>query len=646
MEVRRVIYPVLMSDANFSRLCRHWRHISMYHGPWLQMNRAQLEHLVQSNNRRSRPRPYDPAVLNDILRIRVAVDEATDFAVRAASGIVSAPSHGSMAAGKGIMHGAEALGLTFGANGVPVKLSKERQYRMREMATQKLSQAYHLDEIATSVATMQSASTLDDVAQFVLHRNSNNFDGTYVYFFHEKIPSRKVAEFTPLDALDSLIAERPNDASPYRTRALIKVFKEDFEGAVKDLTQGLVTARLFPEQHRQQGDFASSRRDEPSSSSLEAQMFFHRANVHLHIASKHILEALEAYEQSLKRSNQSPHQDQTDQTCQSENAQHRHLELRKIVKTNARKALRDYISFLSNFEYTPKRASEKSYHSQNESPIEPEHIYKASDLFSATPPSSLPPFPPLELEVEEGQIEIHHENESKSDIPLEYDGDDAVSFHPLLPEALCSLLICHAILQTPTTELRRHAHNAARLIRILGGLPVFALGRSSSGAVWSEILRATNNFVDLSHSWLSLCGREIALYGHSAGVDTVSTSLTADQKKDQKIQKAIMSSLTDEKAIDDDTFHRAVMLRLLGQKAGEGKQVENTAKTQKKRWNPEIPDEFFVFSSTMVEPVAKWIVFAPTSIEGEKTKSGARKKKKKATSSLEESVEQLAVTKE
>src|ERR1700760_771312 len=146
----------------------------MYHGPWLQMNPPQLEYLVQSNNRRPRPRPYDPAVLNDILRIRVAVDEATDFAVRAASGIVSAPSHGSMAAGKGIMHGAEALGLTFGANGAPAKLSRERQYRMREMATQKLSQAYHLDEIATSVATMQSASTLDDVAQFVLSRNSGN----------------------------------------------------------------------------------------------------------------------------------------------------------------------------------------------------------------------------------------------------------------------------------------------------------------------------------------------------------------------------------------------------------------------------------------------------------------------------------------
>lgn len=614
----------------------------MYHGPWLQMNRAQLEYLVQSNNRRPRPRPYDPAVLNDILRIRVAVDEATDFAVRAASGIVSAPSHGSMAAGKGIMHGAEALGLTFGANGVPVKLSKERQYRMREMATQKLSQAYHLDEIATSVATMQSASTLDDVAQYVLSRNSGNCDGAYVHFFHEKIPSRKVAEFTPLDTLDSLIAERPNDAAPYRTRALIKVFKEDFDGAVKDLTQGLATARLFSEQHRQQGDYILPRGDEEAPSSLEAQMLFHRANVHLHIASKHISDALDAFEQTLKRPDQDLAEDKKSLPCDLE-ARQRHLELRKTVKTNARKALRDYLGFLSSFEYTPKRSLEKSQNSQNEAPSEPEFIYKASDLFSATPPSSLPPFPPLDPEDTDKQSENQRENPSKSDILLDYDVDDAVSFHPLLPEALCSLLICHAILQTPTTELRRHAHNAARLIRILGGLPVFALGRSSSGAVWSEILRATNNFIDLSYSWLSLCGREIALYGHSAAVDTASTSLTADQKKDQKIQKAIMSSLTDEKAVDEDTFHRAVMLRLLGQKADEAKLVPNTGKRQMKRWNPDIPDEFFVFSSTMVEPVAKWIVFAPTLIEGEKTKSGARKKKKKASSSLEESVEQLAV---
>lgn len=595
----------------------------MYHGPWLQMTKDQLEFLVHSNNKRPRPKPYDPAVLHDIYKIRVAVDEATDFAVRAASGVVSSPGHGSMGAGKGMMHGAEALGLTFGSNGAPTKLSRERQYRMREMATQKLSQAYHLDEIATSVATMQSASTLDDLAMHVLRKNPTNFEGTYVHFFHEKIPSRKIAEFTPLDGLDGLINERPNDASPYRTRALIRIFKDDFEGAVKDLTQGLAVARLFPDQHRPDSERGS---DVAHPSSLESQLLFHRANCHLQIASKHILSALEAYKIST---GDLPETTNGHSCLNKEQAKLRHIELRKSVKTNAKKALRDFMAFLSYFEYAPKKGPERTSYTSQE--VDPEIIYKASDLFAASPPSTLPPYPPLESE----ELVLKTSNPEDPDEPLPYDMDQRISFHPLLPEALCSMLITHAIVQTPTTELRRHVYNAARLIRILGGLPVFGLGRSSSAATWSEILRATNNWIDMSHSWLSLCGREIALYGHPT---SASSNMSVEQKEQHQIQNAILTSLTDENAVDDETFHQAVTQRLQRSKEienGGGQLTKTTTvvSTQpKKRWNPELPDKYF--SSHMVRPIVKWILMAPLTVEGEKSKSGARKRKKKTGPAL------------
>ena len=144
---------------------------------------------------------------------------------------------------------AAALGIGYGGGGTS-KLSRERKHRMRELATNKLSQAYHLDEIAASVATMQSASTLEDVAHLVLQREPNNVDAKYVHFFHEKIPSRMMAQCTPLDTLNEIITERPNDGSPLRTRALTRIFKEDYVNSAKDLSEALSSARYIMAQHR------------------------------------------------------------------------------------------------------------------------------------------------------------------------------------------------------------------------------------------------------------------------------------------------------------------------------------------------------------------------------------------------------------
>jgi len=105
---------------------------------------------------------------------------------------------------------AEVLGITHGrGGGGNAKLSSERKFRMREHATSKLSHAYRLDEIAASVATMQSASALEDVAKHVLQRNDQDPEAQYVHFFHEKIPSRAMAESTSLAPLTEIINACP-----------------------------------------------------------------------------------------------------------------------------------------------------------------------------------------------------------------------------------------------------------------------------------------------------------------------------------------------------------------------------------------------------------------------------------------------------
>ncbi len=155
-----------------------------------------LDSLAYSNYYSPRPRPIDPALFFDLVKIRRLIDDATSLAVRAANGTTSASLYSSLHATNGMFNGTDAEILGIGSargGGGHAKLSRERKHRMREHATQKLSHAYHLDEIASSVATMQSASALEDVAKHVLQRDEQNAEAQYVHFFHEKIPSMGVA---------------------------------------------------------------------------------------------------------------------------------------------------------------------------------------------------------------------------------------------------------------------------------------------------------------------------------------------------------------------------------------------------------------------------------------------------------------------
>lgn len=335
-----------------------------------------LETLAHTNYLSPRPRQTDPGVLFDLLKIRKLVDEASDLAVRAQNGTASS----ALANADNGLPGS-ALGLSYKGGGGNAKLSPERKYRMRELATQKLSQAYRLDEVAASVATMQSASTLDTVASLVLQRSPGNIDAKYVHFFHEKIPSRMMAECTPLTPLDDIIAFEPGHAAPFRTRALTRIFKEDYTGAIRDLTEALALCRLEQAKHStgrnqlvtmQTAREESERRkmwtrdwmhenkvsDEDQPKGLEMQLLFQRGNLYLTVAGQYVRFALEHFrlaqrlqEQAMQK--QHPNGDDPPLVKSSEEmeAYRRGLDAREIVRKNAKKALRDYTAFFSRLDY-------------------------------------------------------------------------------------------------------------------------------------------------------------------------------------------------------------------------------------------------------------------------------------------------------
>jgi hypothetical protein len=92
-------------------------------------------------------------------------------------------------------------------------------------------------------------------------------DAKYVHFFLEKIPSRAMEQYTPLEPLDELISSTATEhqAPPLRTRALVQIFKREWEGAILDLTQALrITegVRLSHKPDQQQLELASRMRDE------------------------------------------------------------------------------------------------------------------------------------------------------------------------------------------------------------------------------------------------------------------------------------------------------------------------------------------------------------------------------------------------
>ncbi|KAH4106018.1 hypothetical protein HBI37_148090 [Parastagonospora nodorum] len=677
-------------------ICRnkHWRYISSFHGPWLQLPPEVLESLAHSNYLSPRPHPIDPAVFYDLVKIRKAVDEATNLAVRATSGLTSAALNNSLNGGNNMLGGAAALGIGYGGGGSG-KLSRERKHRMRELATNKLSQAYHLDEIAASVATMQSASTLEDVAHLVLQRNPNDVDAKYVHFFHEKIPSRMMAQCTPLATLNEIIAERPSDGSPLRTRALTRIFKEDYVNSAKDLSEALSTARYMMQQHRAgkdqlvlaktyQEQYGRDWRqevkipEEDQPSSLETQLLFHRAGVYFTIACGYVHPALdglrEAEEAKSKRDIQVAAGEEPLPLSEDEDEGiRRRAEARKQVRQNAKRALRDYNAFLSHFDYTPGISAElaeeflrrlghptngnvpkevykpplnRLIEAQNStspsSPISealvthsrrnndraswpkfpPPEIFKVSQLFDAVPPSTLPPYPPPTPTTP-----------ASAAASAFADSHESITYHPLLTDALHSLLLCHALLQTPSKEHLRHAHNAARLARICDGYPIFLAARSPARADWIEVLRRAGNWINLSTSWESLC-RPAPLPGNN---ETAKKEESEKQKTERRKHEAVLEALADERVVDEESFQRAVRARERRFAEDEAAEKEpgspGTNGAPPKRWAQDDGREYPI-STERAEAISRWVRDAPSVVEGSGTKKRRTKGKGKRAPGL------------
>ncbi|POS82615.1 hypothetical protein EPUL_006034 [Erysiphe pulchra] len=650
-------------------ICRnkHWRYISSFHGSWLQLPLEVLESLAQNNYNLPRPRPIDPAVFFDILKIRQLVEDATNLSVGASSGVALSPSENILKHSNGRLSYENMLGIGVGGRVVNTKLSKERKHRMREKATQKLSKAYHLDEIACSVATMQSASTLENVAQLVLQRNSNNIDAKYVHFFHEKIPSRQLSACTTLQSLNEIIAEHPSRCEILRTRAVTKIFKEDLIGAAQDLTSALQICKFYQNQSHPTNEVAIeanckgeciedlSLDDAHQPSGLVTQLLFHRAGVYLSIACQNVDDSLLSKRSaSVGRSSNLQSVSSYNLRIQDEKsvaeikAQQTWPKARRNVKNYAKKALKDYLAYLSHFDYTPglpgliqteaKRYIDKisnnyevsgsqickikncnsqindsqdgaqnGAHSVSLPAVEiypRPKVHDISSLFSATPPRDLPPYPetPASSTKQKPQSKC---NELSKPTWTQSDSFESLTYHPLMTDALHSLLLCHCLIQTSVSELKRHAYMVSRLARICNGYPIFQTPRSPSRADWVEILRRCENWIQLSSPWESLCDLE-----YPPGQVTLNSQKKMPTREHMVFKQNDSSKLSQESRIDNDvSVPIPSFARQLDHEKGANK-VERRENFN--RWVQETGKEY-PLSTERAYTIIRWIKEAPPS---------------------------------
>jgi hypothetical protein len=560
-------------------------------------------------------------------------------------------------------------------------------------------------------------------------------DAKYVHFFLEKIPSRSMVQHTPLDPLDDILSSMliHQQAPTLRTRALTQIFKSRWDSAILDLTQALritMQARMSHEPDQQQLELASKIREqqqmasqgghrdwkavpqvkeEDQPSGLEKQLLFNRAGLFLTLACESVHVALDGLKGYLTA-------EKNGKTNRADaQAQAVRLDARKRVRTFAKKAIKDYMSFLSTFDYTPGLPSETwnemvrlAYDStdgdktqtpqpkdrlvevsvsdeefNHESPVndmnrkfdcnslvkhtslEYEHsgmsedgsfrfpdrkIYAVSDLFTERPPSDLPIFPGPDAK-----------GATRSDARDAFRIREVVTYHPLMLDALHSLLLAHALVQTSPTEHLRHAHNAARLVRIAKGDPIFEPARSPARRDWIEVLRRANNWIGLSMPWQELCVPPAIPHGKDGWMKgptpsslstTVSEALTTTTKKPFQFngreekpaekrerikQECIIDALSDDRVMDDETFNLAVQAR--EKRAMEDEQGLSGPLRDKERpalpsWGAKTNNEGskddgekeYVISTDRAEAIARWIREAPAFMGG-KRKRSARKKK-------------------
>ncbi|KAI4200517.1 MAG: hypothetical protein LQ346_002359 [Caloplaca aetnensis] len=609
--------------------------------------------------------------------------------------------------GNGLLLGGGPLGI----GGTPhAKLSRERKHRMRDLATRKLSRAYHIDEIAASVATMQSASSIEEVARLVLQRNPSDVDAKYVEFFHEKIPSRTLAESTSLQCLDEIIRVRPADAPLLRTRAVTKIFKEDLLGAAADLTEALAIARSTETQHKpsqgqmnmlavlgdtreldsvRQTSTSSDAREDGHPSSLKPQLLFQRAGIYLTLACQSIGSYLDSLKTATSLTSVTESPASTVQPQKGHfppETRPQSLEARKTTKSYAKRALRDYLSFLSFLDYTPGVPAEdrveqsepylreaasdhgalatnpmaggletldrcappegarchtfilselEAAGSQNGHAVSrsrghpaPMKVLPISDLFAAALPAAIPPYPVASEQVM--KVVGSRDYPNRATVTQAAGAQqEAITFHPLLVESLHSLLLCHSLAQTSPKEHLRHAHMVARLTRLCNGYPIFLAARSPSRSDWIEVIRRADNWIGLEQSWESLCAPSAQ---SSESNEHQEDQFDADARERIR-QEAIIESLTDERVYDDATFQAAVASR---ERRAETIQENSRLSEQNDQTTKRLIQENkrdFPTCSDRAEAIAMWVREAPAGFPGS-NKSKRRRKKQGLSSGI------------
>ena len=310
--VRRIAHNSFQSlrRADSMRIhCRFWRNFSAYHGSWASVPLEVLEVAAMVNYNTARPRPIDPAILFDLVKIRKSVEEATDLAVRALSDTVSS-AMSSVNSVSGLRAMTSLRGAPQKKTGHGLKMSHERRLRMRELAVQKLARAYRVDDIAACIVTMQGTTSLDDIAGLVLQSHPDNPDARFVHFFHEKILSRNLAGPECFRALEEIMALESKQPELLRTLASLKGATGDMAGAACDLSHAMAFSKYHGESHRSANQDAPSTEQQQQQQSpqvgrhnvqlpedkrpsgFEGQLVFHRGSVYLADACDRLLKAL------------------------------------------------------------------------------------------------------------------------------------------------------------------------------------------------------------------------------------------------------------------------------------------------------------------------------------------------------------------
>ncbi|GAA6034897.1 hypothetical protein JCM8097_009357 [Rhodosporidiobolus ruineniae] len=210
------------------------------------------------------PPPLDPAAFINATEVRKLVDEATDLALRASSGLSAAEleavnrnpyasgGYDGLGGGMGLGGGANGgMGGQGGRNGLgggggrpPPPMSALRQHRFRALAVSKLAAAYRIDEVATAVVVMQAGENLEELAEKVLKQDNENVDAQYARYFSEKIPSRANSPPETDANLDALNAADPSCLAYHRSKGVhLSVFQQDYPAAIKAFSAGLAQAK-------------------------------------------------------------------------------------------------------------------------------------------------------------------------------------------------------------------------------------------------------------------------------------------------------------------------------------------------------------------------------------------------------------------